>query len=237
MQEHTLGLGPDGTPRDTRWDYDDPGELRESDASRDFARKMNGHVERRCVSISMSDDSVAEPDHQSRLDQQAPHERPASAATMTDETRAMLRNLDRRDRALASTPRGRRERTFRRLDRRRRALVALDRGERLTRRALWRAPTPTRAPCRTLPARRPRRRVNAEARAALERAFLDLLGERHPGVVWTVDRPDERPQRHGSDAAGGEVVGGLPGEQDGGTLVHRDAASRAHHHDVKHEGE
>jgi hypothetical protein len=66
--------------------------------------------------------------------------------------------------------------------------------------------------------------LSTAARDRLERAFLDVLRRRHPGVTWAVGGPREREQPTAASGPG-KVIGGLPGQQDEGTLVNRKAAA------------
>lgn len=66
--------------------------------------------------------------------------------------------------------------------------------------------------------------ISAAARDRLERAFLDVLRRRYPGVNWTVDGPRERGQWAAASGAG-QRVGRLTGQENEGTPLDRKAAA------------
>jgi len=71
-----------------------------------------------------------------------------------------------------------------------------------------------------------RTRLPAVARRELERAWLGVLGDRHPDLRWTLVRPDEGGQRD-TVAAAGEIGGSFTAPEDQGPLLDRNGSAGA----------
>ncbi len=73
------------------------------------------------------------------------------------------------------------------------------------------------------------RRLSAQQRASVERAFLDLLRRRRPDVAWTIDGPGEGSQGL-STSTTGKVRGSVTSGEHEGALLNRQSAAGAQHH-------